>query len=147
MRHSFLLEPGIWLAEGIFTDAEGVEAAATGRTEIVHAEAVWEIRGRMTVAADPPLSIENQYAVTPMPPGAATTPWRSDNPVLGALKGHFTIVGDTLISLFRSRDGRFRGTEFLIQHKADAGAYDNRGVLLKTGILLSAWRMTLTRDR
>jgi len=43
------------------------------------------------------------------------TLWTSSNNALGKLTGKFVRVGDTILSLFRSEDSEYTGTEYLLR--------------------------------
>ncbi|HEY3346847.1 MAG TPA: hypothetical protein VGK71_04420, partial [Nitrospirota bacterium] len=76
-------------------------------------------------------------------PGAEELEWKSFNPALGALKGRFMLVDDSIISHFRSDSGQYSGIEFMVQESPDR--YKNRGVLYRGGKRLSAWSVELVR--
>ena len=59
--------------------------------------------------------------------------------------GVFVIVGDTIISSFRSADGTAVGSEHLTYRSPDR--YEARGVFLASGQVVSTWSMELARRR
>ncbi|HBG13966.1 MAG TPA: hypothetical protein DDW96_01370, partial [Synergistaceae bacterium] len=72
-----------------------------------------------------------------------STTWRSENPSLGPLVGSFAVVGDSILSTFRSPDVLYYGTEYLKSVNPDT--YANRGVLMARDRIISSWSATLTR--
>jgi phosphate-selective porin len=63
--------------------------------------------------------------------------------VLGALRGRFVIVGDSILSSYSSPTLRYRGFECIQQR--DARRYSVRGAMLEEDKLISSWALELTR--
>ncbi|HJX72924.1 MAG TPA: hypothetical protein VJ307_02125 [Candidatus Deferrimicrobiaceae bacterium] len=97
----------------------------------------------MKVFFDEPVAIATSYEIEPFGTGKTSTHWKSSNRIFGNLKGHFVIVGDSILSLFRSEDGRYSGTEWL--QMVDEGTYRSRRVLLDGDRTLSSWAMELRK--
>lgn len=97
----------------------------------------------MRLIGTPPVEFTNDYTVTPFAPEALATAWTSHNPALGRLDGRFALVGDSILSTFRSEDGAHSGTEAL--QMIDADRYLGRGVLYRDGAFFSAWIVELRR--
>lgn len=144
MGHTFLFEPGEWKAEGSFIGPEGRSSPAFGRTTIVHRDTAWVSEGFMLVRSDErEEEIRNSYWIRPFREAEGFTTWRSENPALGPLEGSFSVVGDTILSVYRSEDGDVTGTESLRRVRGDR--YEVRGTLVGRGGRLSSWAVTLTR--
>ena len=143
MKHTFLLKEGFWVAEGEYYDEYGNVYSVVGQSETTHQEEVWFNEGIMKVFFDEPVAIANRYEIDPFRPGKTSTHWKSSNRILGNLKGHFFIVGDSILSLFRSEDGRYSGTEWL--QMVGEGTYWSRRVLLDGNRMLSSWSMELRK--
>ncbi len=143
MHHTFLYEPGIWTVSGMFWSGDGQGIAVDGRTEISHGKDCWMLVGRMRVLASPPAEFVNVYTVEAAGRDALASSWSSENSTLGKLHGVFTVVGPCILSLYRSEQGGYQGTEHLRQIALDQ--YDACGVLLMEGRRLSSWHVTLTR--
>jgi len=143
MKHTFLLREGFWVAEGDYYDENGNGYSVVGQLETTHQEEVWVHEGIMKVLFDEPVAIANRYEIDPFGIGKTSTHWKSSNRFLGNLKGHFVIVGGSILSLFRSENGRYSGTEWL--QMVDEGTYRNRGVLLDGDRMLSSWGMELRK--
>ena len=143
MGHRFLFEEGVWISAGFFRDGEGNTWHLSGRTKIVHHDDRWINSGVMEIEGDSPIRIEAIYEIVPFERGSDATTWRSENPELGTLVGTYAVVGDSILSAFRTKDGSFYGTEYL--KNVDPDTYANRGVLLHHGKIVSSWSTTITR--
>jgi hypothetical protein len=143
MKHTFLLREGFWVAEGEYYDENGNVYSAVGQSETSHQEEVWVNEGILKVFFDEPVAIANRYEIDPFGTGKTSTRWRSSNRILGNLMGHFVIVGDSILSLFRSEDGRFSGTEWL--QMVDEETYRSRQILLDGDSTLFSWAMELRK--
>ncbi len=143
MRHTFLYEPGVWTLSGMFWSGDGRGIAVDGRTEISHGKDCWMLAGRMRVLASPPAEFVNIYTFEAPGRDALASKWSSENSMLGKLHGVFTVVGPCILSLYRSEQGGYQGTEHLRQIAPDQ--YDATGVLLMDDRRLSSWQVTLTR--
>jgi hypothetical protein len=143
MKHTFLLREGLWVAEGEYYDENGNGYSTVGQSETTHQEEVWVNDGIIKVFFDEPVAFANRYEIEPFGTGKTSTHWKSSNRLLGNLKGYFVIVGDSILSLFRSEDGRYSGTEWL--QMVDEGTYQSRRVLLDGDRTLSSWAMELRK--
>ena len=145
MNHTFLFEPGLWTLTGMFWSAEGLGIAVDGRTEISHGKDCWLLAGRMRVRASPPAEFVNIYSIQVPGPGALSSKWSSENSTLGRLHGVFTVIGPTILSIYRSERGGYQGTEHLRQINPEQ--YEAFGALLMEDMRLSSWQVTLTRQK
>lgn len=143
MGHHFLFQEGSWNASGFYRDGEGNTVQLSGMTTIEHQDDLWVNEGFMEIEGDTPVRIRNRYEIIPFERGSDSTTWRSENPSLGPLVGSFAVVGDSILSTFRSPDGLYYGTEYLKSINPDT--YANRGVLMTGGKIISSWSTTLTR--
>lgn len=144
MKHTFLFEPGHWTGVGTFWTEDGQATPAEGRTDITHRDDCWLLAGQLKVLSSPPVVFVNHYFIKPPPPDGISTTWNSENSAIGKLKGSFSIVGPSIVSLYRCDGGPgYYGTEHLIQ--IDPDHYEACGVLLLDGRRLSSWRVALTR--
>lgn len=141
--HTFLFQEGEWEAEGTYWNEFGDPSPLKGKTVITHTRERWHNQGTMRVLGTPPVTLHNDYTILPFPEDELQTQWTSKNPALGDLHGQFLLVGDAIISSYRSADQRYYGTEFMLQ--VDARHYENRGVLMVGERLLSAWQVRLQR--
>jgi len=142
--HTYLFEEATWDAEGIFTDADGNQLPIEGAATVSHNPDNWMLSGKLLIQSEPPLEVENHYAINPFRGGSLETSWTAHNPALGQLRGRFVIVEDTLISTFASPDGTLHGTEILVQ--VDDDSYENRGMLFQGDQLVSTWAISLSRS-
>lgn len=143
MHHTFLYEPGVWTLSGMFWSAEAQGIAVEGRTEISHGKGVWMLAGRMRVLASPPAEFVNIYTIEAPASDALESRWSSENATLGKLHGAFMVVGPCILSVYRSEQGGYHGTEHLRQIAPDQ--YEATGVLLMDDRRLSSWHVTLAR--
>ena len=143
MTHTFLLEEGTWSARGFIVDSDGMRNPVEGHVRITHTQDQWVNEGTMRVLAFPPVESTNRYDVVPFHEGNTTTQWKSLNPALGELLGTFSLVGDSILSVYQSADGSYVGTEYL--RKINPDVYQNRGVLLASGVQISSWSVELIR--
>jgi hypothetical protein len=139
--HSFLLQPGRWIATGRFCGAGGSHPAR-GETTVLRDSALWRIKGVMEVLADPPMRMENRYGIRPCN-APDRLDWVSENPAIGRLTGTFLLLDDAILSEFRSADGAWRGEERLARRSA--GRYAAAGRLLAGKYVVSEWRVDLVR--
>lgn len=143
IRHRFLFEEGRWTASGSFLDADGKTHPASGNTAVVHGADGWMLDGVLNVHIEPPQSFRNTYRIGPFD-SAGCASWTSVNAFFGPLEGHFVVTGETILSVFRSVDGRCRGVEAL---RLEAnGSYAARGAFFVDGQRLSSWTMILVAD-
>lgn len=144
MKHTFLFEPGRWAGAGTFWTEDGRPTPAEGRTEITHREDCWLLAGTLRVFSSPHVEFVNHYFIKPVVGDAISTTWSSENSAIGKLKGSFSIVGPSIVSLYRCDGGPgYYGTEHLLQ--MDPNRYEACGVLFLDGRRLSSWRVLLTR--
>jgi len=143
--HTYLFEPALWEATGLFVDPSGKRLAMSGHAVILHGEELWSLTGKLRLTDEPLVEIVNDYRIIPFPPGELQTTWTSHSTALGTLKGRFVLVGDTILSCFESKERHLRGSEWL--RWIDADTYEDRGVLLLGGRLLSAWTADLRREK
>jgi hypothetical protein len=98
----------------------------------------------MEIRGEPPLRFRNIYRIAAPSAAARVIPWQSENPAIGALAGVFVVVGDTIMSSFRSSDGAALGSEHMTYLAPDR--YQARRLFLASGAVVSAWSMELARQ-
>lgn len=138
--HTFLHQPGEWLATGRFLDAQGNSVVVTGGSRIQHSDEVWTNSSWMHIEDGP--TIRMTYEVQPFK-DRLVTPWTSVNSALGRFLGSFTVVGDAILNSGATHDGMHSVVEFMLLDTPEK--YTNRGALLRSGMLVSAWELDLTR--
>jgi hypothetical protein len=144
MKHTFILEEGMWLATGHYFDDEGKAIPIEGSARITHLKQFWLNESRMKLLLeDNPISIFNDYEITPFEEGKESTEWKSSNPSLGQLCGQFVIVGDSILSICKSKDGTYRATEYLLKVTDDH--FRNRGAFFREDRKVSSWEVELKR--
>lgn len=143
--HTFLFTEARWNSQGSYWDANGREMAAVGETHVSHGTAVWVVEGRIRIFGDTPVELMNSYSIDPSARGQDFLRWISYNPAIGEMHGVFSVVSDSIISLFATKDGRYSGSEFLLQ--IDNSTYTNRGVFFSEGKQLTRWAVELKRTK
>jgi hypothetical protein len=143
VAHTFLLEEGTWRVEGEHRDAAGAASPVSGENAIRHEPGVWHFEAALRLRGDPLRVTHNRYQIEPFSPGAASTHWSSNNPVLGAMRGRFVVSGDAILSSYASPSARYRGFECIQQR--DPRHYSVRGAMLEEDKLISTWALELTR--
>jgi len=145
VAHSFLFEEGTWRVEGEQRDAAGTLSPVSGENSIRHQPTLWHFEAVLRLRGDPARVTHNRYQIEPFSPGASSTHWSSNNPVLGALRGRFVVAGDAILSAYASPSARYRGFECIQQR--DKRRYSVRGAMLEEDKLISSWALELTRLR
>jgi hypothetical protein len=143
VAHTFLFKEGTWRVKGEHRDGAGAVSQVSGENSIRHEPGLWHFEAVLRLGGDPPRVTHNRYQIEPFLPGAASTHWSSNNPVLGALRGRFVITGDAILSSYWGPNGRHRGFECILQR--DARHYSVRGAMLEEDKLVSTWSLELTK--
>ena len=144
-RHTFLYVEARWLARGVYLNASGKRFAATGETRVSHGTDGWIGDGHIRLEGVTPLDLRNRYDIVPFPPGSEVTTWSASEPGVGRIQGRFAVVGDTILSTWRSEDGTHTGVESLT--RLSDRRYRARGAAFRGDQRLAAWRIELTRAR
>lgn len=144
MKHTYFFDSLQWNAEGTYWDENGKAFPLTGKLEIIHTETEWKLDGYMEVKFGEPSRFTNSYRIFSTEQGT-TLRWESYNPALGTLRGTFEIIGNWIISCYRSENGVYSGTETLLQKSALE--YENTGVSFRDGVKMSSWTAMLTAGK
>lgn len=140
--HTFPFTEDSWRAEGRFALGGGTWQPASGVTTIRHDPEEWTIESEMVVeAGEGEQRIENVYRVRPVSEEDGFTTWTSHNAALGELSGSFTVVDETILSVYGGSDGDLSGTECIRRLTRDV--YETRGTLTGGGERISSWALTL----
>lgn len=142
MKHTYFYKSLRWKAEGTYYDEAGA-MPLTGGVTIEKTEDRWTLTGFMEVQLAQPVRFTNDYEIKETDT-ETTLRWESHNPALGTLRGTFEIIGDSIISVYRSEDGVYSGTETLVQK--DEAAYYNAGVSFREGKKMSSWTALLKAE-
>lgn len=143
MRHTFLFEPAVWTATGTFWRGDGEALEAAGRTEVAHRAEVWLLSGTLKVQSSPPVEFVNAYRIQPAARESGTMRWTSEDPTLGKLHGTYTVIGESIFSLYRCEATGYHGAEHL--GRVDADCYRSAGLLLLDDRCLSSWQLLMRR--
>ena len=142
-RHTYLLQPGRWRARGSYLDAAGTAVPASGESRVEHRTDEWVNESWLRLELPERPVLANRYRIEPLEPGEPTALWTSENPALGRLLGRLVVVGDAILSVWSSEDGRHTGTACLALQPD--GSYREHGCLLGESELVSAWAIRLER--
>jgi hypothetical protein len=112
---------------------------------VAHQPSIWLLSGTLKVLGSPPVEFVSAYRIQPAWRESGTMRWTSEDATLGALAGTYTVVGDSIVSVYRCDLSGYHGTEALTQ--LDEETYRSTGVLLLADRCLSSWHMILRRDR
>jgi hypothetical protein len=145
MTHTYLFEPGIWIASGTFWRGDGEPIQAQGRTEIAHRAECWLLCGTLKVLGSPPVEFVSAYRIEPPGRNHCSMKWSSENATLGKLQGTFSVLGSCIFCVYRCQATGYHGAEHLEQR--DSNTYRSAGVLLLEDRSLSSWQMTLQRTK
>jgi hypothetical protein len=143
MMHTYLFEPGVWISKGTFWREDGEPIVAQGRTEIAHRADCWLLSGTMKVLGSPPVEFMSAYSITPPGRDGACMKWVAENATLGKLSGTFSVVGDSILSVYACAASGYHGCDYLGQ--VDSNRYQLTGILLLKERRLSSWQLALTR--
>lgn len=143
LKHTFLFEPAVWNVSGTFWAGDRPPVEAQGRIEISHRDSCWLLAGSMKVLSCPPVEFVSAYSIDLPGHDASTLKWTAENAMLGKLAGVFSVVGDSILSIFHSADGSYQGAEHL--SIVDADNYRACAMLLFNKRKLSSWDVQLAR--
>jgi hypothetical protein len=143
MSHTFLFEPGVWTGSGTLWRSDGEPLKTDSRTEIAHRSDCWVLSGTLKVLGSPPTEFVHAYLNRPPAPGDASIKWTFENAMFGTLQGCFSVIGDSILSVYGSEVSGYHGSEHL--GRIDADHYRSAGMLLLKGRMLYSWEQMLTR--
>ncbi|MFA6003008.1 MAG: hypothetical protein WC881_02970 [Elusimicrobiota bacterium] len=141
MKHSFLLRPGRWLAQGRIFDAEHQPQAAQGEAVVEHGPAAWTIHNWLESADG--RRLDNHYTVEAYAGGKAAR-WRAHDPALGKLKGTFEFAGRRIFAVFDAPAQGYSGSGTITQ--LGERSYHAQGELRRGGRVAASWDLALTRQ-
>jgi hypothetical protein len=144
-QHSFLLQEGVWEAEGRgYVAAEGTETRITGRTTVRHpAPDRITNEGWMRIHTLP-LAFEVWQRYEFRPSDRPNT-WNfvSQNDRVGELTGEVVFWGPHAILHYASAKGRFRGAELMT--RVNDTEYTSLGKFVADGRAETVWSVRLVR--
>jgi hypothetical protein len=143
IMHTYLFKPGLWHAEGEYFDESGRPYPVEGESRITHRNALWFNESEMKISGSEKITFSNDYEIVPFHEGRDVTPWTSANDALGKLNGQFVLIGDAILSQYRSEGAEYTGTEYLL--RINDIVYRNWGALFHGAEKLSSWMVRLNR--
>ncbi len=144
LKHTFLLEDGVWEATGEIFDEDNRKIQARSWIRVHHQVDHWFVVKNLTFDSDRYPELLSHFNVQPghIAPGGALF-WTGEDRVLGEMRGHYGLLQDAILCPFYSIDGRYHGSETLFQ--IDALHYKARGMFLDGWHKISAWSLELHR--
>ena len=143
MKHTYLIEPGIWTGNGTFWREDGEPLLAECRTEVAHQSDCWLICATLKVLGAPPVEFLTACEIEPPRRKGACLKWSSENATLGKLQGTYSVLENCIMSVYRCTASGYHGAEHY--GRIDADRYRASGVLLLEERRLSSWELLLTR--
>jgi hypothetical protein len=143
MKHTFLLQPGLWQLQGYFIDEQNRFAMLQGDVQIAHYSRKWINESLVNIDDRVYPEISNQYQIAPLKDGATSADWNTKNSVIGKLKGSYTIDHQFIVSEFKTTNGLYRGAEYLEMLSNDK--YSNKGYLMRGETRQAFWTAELIR--
>ena len=101
------------------------------------------LSGTLKVLGSPPVEFVSAYWIEVPGRDGAAVRWSSENAALGKLHGTFSVVGSSILSLYRSESSGYHGADHL--RRIDDDSYESTGVLLLEARRLSSWQLLLRR--
>ncbi len=156
MRHTFLCQPGLWNATGVYLDPDGNESQAGGTMRVAHEQGRWQTEGVLDFAETPaefgadqtdqglPGRFQWICQMEPFPENGFQTEWMADSDRFGHMKGITLTVSNALVSTGESSDGRYVLSEW--QERINEDHYVARGVILDRGRRVAAWALHMERS-
>jgi hypothetical protein len=144
MPHTFLFEAAVWTGTGTFWCADGEPLPAEARTEVAHRPECWLLSGTLKVLGSPPVEFVNAYQIEPSGREGGTLKWGSESATLGKLQGTFSVIGGSIVSVYRSTSAGYHGAEHY--RRIDDHSYESTGLLLLEDRPLSSWQVLLRRS-
>jgi hypothetical protein len=144
MSHTYLFQPGLWIGTGTFWCADGQSLLAECRTEVAHRTECWLLSGTLKVLGSPPVEFVNAYWIEPPGRDGIAVKWRSESAALGNLNGTFSVIGSSILSIYRSENSAYQGADHL--RRIDDDSYESTGLLLLKDRRLSSWQVLLKRQ-
>ncbi|MDR2368812.1 MAG: hypothetical protein LBF58_12045 [Deltaproteobacteria bacterium] len=143
VKHTYLVEPGLWTVEGIYLDKEDRPHRQTGEQAIVHGPSLWTIDSRVNITGEDTRDFDSRYDISPLEEGKSYTEWKSITGGPEAIFGLFVLVEDTVMMPWESESGVYWGQEVLARVSPDE--YLSRGYAFIKREKVSAWAVKLTR--
>jgi hypothetical protein len=144
MSHTYLFQPGLWTGSGTFWCEDGQPLPAECRTEVAHRAECWLLSGTLKVLGSPPVEFVNAYWIEPPAREGAALKWGSESATLGKLHGTFSVIGASILSVYRCESSGYHGAEHY--RRIDDRSYQATGVLLLEDRRLSSWEVLLRRQ-
>jgi hypothetical protein len=144
LKHTFLLEEGVWMMVGEVIDEDNRIIPIRGWMRVHHQVDHWYLARDFSRNGSQDKHLISHLRVQPGRISVGSVlQWLGKDTSVGEVVGHFVLMDDAILSQFFSVDGQHRGSE-TIQRK-DPAWYQARGMIMDGGRKVSAWRLDLTR--
>jgi hypothetical protein len=141
--HTYLTRPGLWEIEGHYYDRSDNRHDAKGQLVVTHSPELWTLESKINISGDDKRDFVSLYEITPMPPAASFTEWKSQTGGPEPIYGLFVLVEDTVMMPWQSGSGSYWGQEIMGFKNPDE--YLGRGFAFLKNEKVSAWAFRLTR--
>jgi hypothetical protein len=143
VKHSYLVEPGLWTLEGLFYDRDERSHRQTGELVVVHGPSLWTIESRLNISGEDTRDFDTRYDIAPLGEGATYTEWKSITGGPEPIFGLFVLIEDTIMMPWESESGTYWGQEVLA--RVGEGEYLSRGFGFIKREKVSAWAAKMTK--
>ena len=143
MSHTYLFQPGLWTGTGTFWREDGQPLPAECRTEVAHRPECWLLSGTLRVLGSPPVEFVNAYWIELPGRDGVALKWSSESATFGKLRGSFSAIGSSIVSVYRCESAGYQGAEHY--RRVDDDVYEATGVMLLEERRLSSWQVLLLR--
>ncbi|MGH8290508.1 MAG: hypothetical protein ACREV7_16065 [Steroidobacteraceae bacterium] len=144
MPHTYLFQPALWMGSGTFWREDGQPFPAESRTEVAHRTECWLLSGALKVLGSPPVEFVSAYWIELPGRDGTTLKWNSESATLSKLNGTFSVIGSSILSVYRCEASGYHGAEH--HRRIDDDSYESVGVLLLEDRRLSSWQLLLRRS-
>ncbi|MDR2349174.1 MAG: hypothetical protein LBF41_00935 [Deltaproteobacteria bacterium] len=143
-QHTYLIEPGLWAADGIYYDDADQPHVQRGELLVEHAPDLWTIDSQMKISGQDRRDFNTRYEVKPLPEGVSFTDWKMLSGGPEPVFGLFVFVEECVLMPWQSRSNRFWGQEVLFSKSPDE--YLSRGFSFIQDKKVYSWAVTLKRQ-
>ena len=144
MRHTYILEEGLWILEGFYFDNNKTSTKVGGSVEIIHQEENWILKAQIIDQVSGNTFINYSKEINPFKEKAVSSKWRSNIEFVGEFTGRYMIADDYLVSVFETESKNISGTEYA--QKIGDNFYRDKGVVVVGKNEMISWNVDLKRN-
>jgi hypothetical protein len=142
--HTYVVEPGLWTADGVYYDADDKPHIQTGELLIEHEPDLWTIDSKMNLTGQDRRDFNTRYEIIPLKKETSYTEWKSLTGGPEPIFGLFVLIEETILMPWQSRSGKYWGQEALFSKSPDE--YLSRGFAFLVDKKVYSWAVKLTRN-